>query len=104
MGSEVLSFDWGMWVLGDLPELLSRAMDVLGASASVAAAHVVPPDDSQPLPEVHLEVPDREEAARLRGQVGLCEFIAHFEPDYGGAAWACRVAGLRLQVTVQEVA
>jgi hypothetical protein len=104
MRPQVLSFDWGMWVLGDLPELLSRAMDVLGASAAVTAAHVVPPDESQPLPEVHLEVTDREEAARLRGEADSSEFIAHFEPDYGGAGWACRVAGLRLQVTVQEVA
>lgn len=98
-----LSFDWGTWALGDLPELLSRVMDVLGASASVTAAHVLPPLDAQPLPEVHLEVADPEEAARLRGEVSSCEFISHFEPDYGGAGWACLVAGLRLQVTVQEV-
>lgn len=104
MRPEALSFDWGTWMLGDLPELLTRAMDVLGASACVTAAHVVPPIDSQPLPEVLLEVADPEEAARLRGEVSRCEFISHFDPDYGDQDWACRVAGLRLQVTVKEVA
>lgn len=101
-GGDSLSYDWGTWVLGDMPELLSRVMDVVGASAAITSAHVIPPGDEQPLPEVHLEVAHAEEAARLRGEVGVCEFIAHFEPDYGGEHWGCFVAGIRLQVSVKE--
>ena len=102
MGQGALSYDWGTWTLGDLPELLTRVMDVVGPASSVVTAHVMPPADAQPLPEVHLEVADSEQAAHLRGEVDMCEFIAHFEPDYGDPGWACRVAGVRLQVMVQE--
>jgi hypothetical protein len=90
MWAQATPFDWGTWRLGDLPEVLSRAMDVLGASAAVVAARVEPPQGSQVLPAVHLEVADQEESARLRGEVGACEFVSCFDPDYGattGAAW-----------------
>jgi hypothetical protein len=87
-------------VLGDLPEVLSRVLDVLGASARVTSARVQPPQEAQVLPAVELEVGSTTEAARLRGEVEGCEFVSVFDPSQQGPCWSCLVAGVRLTVHV----
>lgn len=100
--SQTLPFDWGTWALGDLPELLLRAMDVVGPNADVHAAMVQPPDGAGALATVTLRVADSGEAERLRGEVEGCEFVSTFDRT-DGPGWSCRVAGLRLAVTAEEV-
>ena len=100
--SQTLPFDWGTWVLGDLPELLLRAMDVVGPSADVVSALVQPPDGTGALPTVTLGVGDTGEVERLRREVQECEFVSTFDPATK-PGWSCRVAGLRLVVSTEEV-
>lgn len=100
--SQTLPFDWGTWVLGDLPELLLRAMDVVGPNADVLRAAVEPPDGAGALATVTLRVGDKGEADRLRDQVEGCEFVSIFDQTER-PGWSCRVAGLRLVVSTEGV-
>lgn len=102
MNSQVMRLDWGSWVLGDLPEVLVRTMEVVGPSAKVLAGRVYPPLEGRELPVVHLDAASEDEADAMRGSIEGCEFISHFDSS-SRRHWVCLVAGLRIQVTVVEV-
>lgn len=96
--------NWGSWALGDMVSTLSGAADLLGASAEVDSVAVSPPVPPATLPLVQIKVTDTRRADRLRLEVTQGEFIAVFDDDSGDEWWAALVAGMRLEVSLSEVA
>lgn len=100
MADPGMNLDWGSWVLGDLPEVLSRVSDLVAPTSNVEQAEVRPPRVGEQRPIVRLVVADQQEARRMRDEVEAGEFYARFQPGMLDGSWLCDVAGVELEVRV----
>lgn len=90
---------WGEWRLGDLTDVMSSVVELLGHSRQVERiASSVPHDDG--VPRVEVLVRDTVGAARLREEVLRSEFIAEFYGADRPEHFTVRVAGVELTVDV----
>jgi len=93
---------WGEWLLGDLPQVLSTTIELLGPSQDIECIALMPPKGGQTLPQVHVFVSSREVQTRMRDEVANGQFVAEFTdvPTHNG--WGAHVAGQCLRVELVE--
>ena len=92
-------WQWGTWVLGDLPTVLRRASDVLGHSSDVVRVVVEPPGASDDFPTITVVVPSERTVRRLRAAVADGGWLVWFGDDSTRGRWTADVVGLHLVVT-----
>ena len=92
-------WQWGAWVLGDLPDVLRRASDVLGHSSDVVRVVVEPPGTSDDFPTVTVLVPSERTVRRLRAEVADGGWLVWFSDANTDGRWTADVVGLHLVVT-----
>ena len=92
-------WQWGTWVLGDLPTVLRRASDVLGHSSDVVCVVVEPPGASDDFPTITVVVPSERTVRRLRAAVADGGWLVWFGDDSTRGRWTADVVGLHLVVT-----
>jgi hypothetical protein len=94
---------WGEWMLGDLPEVFSMTIELLGPSQQVEWIALVPPTRPDAVPHVAVFVSSKDQVAGLRREIETGAYVADFSDDATDTGWVAQIAGQSLQVEVGQV-
>jgi hypothetical protein len=100
MPGQAFDWEWGSWVLGDMSDLLRRALDVTGRTVEVARVTVEPPAAADELPKVTL-VLLHDHLFRVRARLAESEYPVRFLGSPTDHGWCAEALGMQLQVQTE---